>query len=165
MPKLAIYVPKKDMREIERWRKKINFSQVFMKALLREIRSRSRKVDAGRGKLAAAAEYYRQKLAEDSDSLSDFGYKLGTQHVIECRLDPETIRTLLEIDGLDRAEGDGLAAVEQAIGSDRKQVDELADRSGFDEQSHPAWRSAVYEGYVAGVGAAWKRICDEMGRK
>ena len=33
MPNLAIYVSKKEMRHIDRWRKKINFSRVFMRAL------------------------------------------------------------------------------------------------------------------------------------
>ena len=38
MPKLAIYVPKKAKKEIDRWRKRINFSQMFMRALEGEIR-------------------------------------------------------------------------------------------------------------------------------
>ena len=75
MPKLAIYVPKKDMRQIEKWRKKINFSRVFMRALLAEIRERERAgkpSKKGEKQMVEAAAHYRQELvAQGSVALDD----------------------------------------------------------------------------------------------
>ncbi|OHB81105.1 MAG: hypothetical protein A2W31_15035 [Planctomycetes bacterium RBG_16_64_10] len=164
MPKLAIYVPKKDMREIEKWRKKINFSRVFMQALRREIADRSRFVEAREEQVAVAAAYYRRRLMEDSARLVDIGYRLGSRHVMDCRLAPETIRRLLEIDDLETAQPEDLVAVEQALGKGIDEVNQLARQHGFDEASHPAWRLAVYRGYLTGVAAAWKRVCEYMQR-
>jgi hypothetical protein len=162
MPKLAIYVPKKDMREIERWRKRINFSQVFMKALSQEIRDRSRMVEAPEEKVAAAADYYKRKLAEGSASLVDVGYSLGAGHVVECQLAPETIRGLLEIEELDSLTTGDLTAIEAAIGKDKKTVADLLQEQGYSDESHPMWRVAFYQGYVRGVTEAWKQVCEQM---
>lgn len=162
MPKLAIYVPKKRMREIERWRKSINFSQVFMKALLTEIRNRSRAIDAAQGKVSAAAAYYRQKLDDAAGPLHDVGYSLGSEHVLACRLEPETIRELLELVDREAFGSQHIERVERALGADRRKIDAWAARNGCDNQKQPAWRSSVYRGYVAGVADAWKKVCEHL---
>lgn len=160
MPKLAIYIPKKDMRAIEKWRKQINFSQVFMRALMQEIRRRS--VAAPNNKLAAAAQYYQSKLAESSDSLIEYGHQMGTSHVLDCGLPPELIRRLLDIRAAGTVRREDFSVIEQAIGTQMIQIQDFAEKSGFDDGSHPTWRSSIYEGYVEGVAAAWKRVCEEM---
>ena len=66
MPKLAIYVTKKAKKEIDRWRKTINFSQVFMRALEHEIRGRERSLAADDSELAPAARHYRQQMSSHS---------------------------------------------------------------------------------------------------
>jgi len=162
MPKLAIYVPKPAMREIERWRHQINFSQVFMRAITEEIHQRSRAVEGGDEKWAAAAAFYRRKLAENSASLVDFGYQLGGQHILDCRLSPETIRRLLAIEPLDASRQQDWEAIEEAIGSDGSKLEARAQQLGVDDLSHPTWRTAIARGYLAGVAAAWKRVCDQI---
>jgi len=32
MPKIGVYIPKDRMQDIEKWRKKLNFSAIFMEA-------------------------------------------------------------------------------------------------------------------------------------
>ena len=82
MPKLAIYVPKKDMKELDKWRKTINFSQVFMMALMDEIHQRSRTPAAGADQLTAAAQHYRRELAGSASPMVDLGYQLGSRKVL-----------------------------------------------------------------------------------
>ena len=70
MPKLAIYVPKKAKKEIDRWRKRINFSQVFMRALENEIRELQRAIDADDGESDDRSTTLRDRqLAGDRESL------------------------------------------------------------------------------------------------
>ena len=75
-------------------RKKLNFSQIFMKALRQEIRERSRLLKAPDEQLARAAQHYRQALTDDSGSLVDIGFELGCTHVLQCALSPAVIRRL-----------------------------------------------------------------------
>ena len=165
MPKLAIYVPKKEMRVIEKWRDEINFSQVFMRALMQEISERSRRVRAQRGQVTAAAKYYQRTLSEASQPLVDFGHKLGARHVLQCRLSPELVLRLAAIARprkTDAMQSDDVATIETAIGRDSKCIDDYANQQGYDEQCYPTWRLAVYRGYLGGVGDAWKRVCEKM---
>lgn len=162
MPKLAIYVPKKQMREIDRWRKKINFSQIFMKALSQEIAERSRDVSAADGELTAAAEFYRNKLAETSGPLIDIGFELGSRQVIDCQLSPEMILRLLKIDDVGTANEDELSALEEAIAPHAGRIDEFRQTHGYDERSYPNWRAVVQTGFLKGVAAAWQRVCERM---
>ena len=162
MPKLAIYVPKREMREIEKWRKKINFSQVFMSALLKEIRERSRIVTGNADELTAAAAFYRRKLAENSHNLVDFGFELGSKHVIGCCLSPDAIRRLLGLQELESADSESIQLIETGMASDMQLMNEHAQKQGYTEHTHPRWKLEVYRGYVKGVAAAWKRVCEEM---
>ena len=162
MPKLAIYVPKKDLRVIEKWRKKINFSKVFMRALSDEIRDRSRVVDTDDAKLTAAAEYYRRKLADGSEPLIDFGHQLGSRHVIDCQLSPDSIRQVMKIKESETWQPEDVAAIEETIGDDLQTIDDLLTKNDYDEQSRATWRHVVYRGYLQGVAAAWQRVCEHM---
>ena len=162
MPKLAIYVPKKDMRVIEKWRKRINFSKVFMRALSQEIRDRNRVVTTDDDKLGAAAAYYKRKLTECSDVLVDSGYDLGTSHVIECQLSPELIQRLLKLGRQQDWNDDDLAFIEEAVGDRMAAIDALLDKHGYDAQARPTWRKVVYQGYLNGVAAAWQKVCEHM---
>ncbi len=162
MPKLAIYVPKEEMRQIEKWRKRINFSQVFMRALAVEIRERSRGARASGDQVAAAADFYKRKLAANCQPLEDAAFQLGSKHVLDCRLSPEQI---LRINGLADAESlskDDVAELEGAIGDDKKNIDAAFKKLDLDEQSFPAWRQVAHRGYAKGVAAAWKQVCERM---
>lgn len=163
MPKLAIYIAKKDMKTIEKWRKQVNFSKIFMTALDREIRERSRTVTAKQDKLAAAAEHYKARLAKDSGALIDFGYQLGVNDVLECRLATEVITKLLQVEDFEQLSADDVALVKQAIGDHANEIDQFGPTHGYQDQTHPTWRVAVYEGYGKGVAAAWSKVCEQMG--
>lgn len=162
MPKLAIYIPKRDMREIEKWRKKINFSQVFMQALMREIAHRSRSVSADDDKVSAAARHYRKKLASNQQPLVDFGFQSGSDDVLECRLAPETILRLQRIEDSDDPSSADQHEIEKALGDHKAKIADFAAQHQIDESTHPLWRTSICSGYVNGVAAAWKRVCEEM---
>ena len=120
MPKLAIYIPKKDMREIDKWRKKINFSRIFMQALHKEIRELSHEAKSPQDKVAAAARFYKEKLIEKSGDLLEFGNQLGRDKVMECKLSPEVILQIVEIREHDSLDADDTAVIEKALKSDKK---------------------------------------------
>ena len=161
MPKLAIYVSKQDMKSIERWRKRINFSKVFIHAVFEEIRRLERSADTPEDKLAAAADYYRSKLTSSAGPQHDFGFELGAAQVLDCDLEPETIRKLLDSDsrGVD---GGSAKQVLAALGKNAAKVEEYGRQHGLDDKTNPAWRSAVYGGYLDGVAAAWDKVCAHM---
>jgi hypothetical protein len=163
MPKLAIYVPKKDMKEIDRWRKKINFSRIFMNALAREIRERSRSVEASKDKLAAAAEHYRQQLIENAAPLTDFGYRLGSDQVLNCRIEASAIGQLAAIKDPQALSSDEIQVLEQCLGdAPEKQMEQFCSEKGFDEQSYPVVRRAIYHGFIKGVLDAWREVCQQI---
>lgn len=159
MPKLAIYVPKKEMRELDKWRKEINFSKVFMQAVMREIRQRSRHVE-DQDKVTAAAAHYKQELALDTGPLEELGFQIGTSHVLDCRLTPEQIRGVVAFKSFDAEQQEQVEIIETTIGSDIGRVDEALDAGS--KASRDAWRLVVYGGYVKGVAAAWQRVCEQM---
>ena len=162
MPKLAIYVSKQDMKSIERWRKRINFSRVFISAVFEEVRRLERTADAPEGKLAAAADYYRSKMTEGASPMTDFGFELGTVQVLECQLSPEAIRRLLELRtmGFDAAEE--RKALEQSLAGGLGKLERFAKEHGFTDESYPTWREAAYQGYLDGIASAWEKVCVKM---
>jgi hypothetical protein len=162
MPKLAIYVPKKDMREIEKWRHSINFSRVFMAALSHEIRRRSRTPQAAQDKISAAADFYRSQLAEDCEPLVDFGYRLGTEHVVNCRLTAGTIGKLAALRDAEMLDEKQTKLVQQALSDDQGEVDKFCDDHGFEKRACPTRHLAVHKGYVTGVADAWQEVCKHM---
>ncbi|MFV2066510.1 MAG: hypothetical protein ACC645_05980 [Pirellulales bacterium] len=100
---------------------------------------------------------------ECSPTPLDFGHQLGTRHVLKCQLAPDTIRNLLELQGRERFDSNHIATIENALGADLAELDKLAaPKEKLDRQSHPAWRVAVYRGYVAGVADTWRQICHRM---
>ena len=162
MPKLAIYVPKKDWREIEKWRKQINFSQVFMQALFREIRDRSRNVQPEGDKLTAAAEFYRQQLAQTSEPLVDFGFQQGSEDVLECRLSPGAIQQIAKLSERDELQREDVSELKEVLGDQAEKLRTFAQQHNYTDQSCPNWREILYLGYAQGVAAAWRKICDKL---
>ncbi len=162
MPKLAIYIPKKDMKAIEKWRKKINFSKVFMQALLREIRERSRVVDTNEDRLKAAAVHYKKLLNDSSEDLIEFGHKLGSAHLIDCQINAELVQKIIQLKDNDDWTPEEVDIVQNAIGEDLKSIDEFIDQNDYDRPSQATWRKVVFQGYVQGVAVAWQQICDHM---
>jgi hypothetical protein len=169
MPKLAIYVPKKDMRQIERWRKKINFSRVFMRALMAEIHERERAGKSskkGEKQMAEAAAHYRQELvAQGSLALDDEAYQLGFNQVVQCHLSAESIRAMLLLQDKDEWAGDERQRVKESLGDGQDRLLAVAREHGFDESSRPVWETSVLRAYTKGVADAWRRVCEEMGAR
>ncbi len=162
MPKLAIYVPKQQMRELEKWRKQINFSQVFTQAVMQEIRERTQLKQESGDEVTNAARHYKRMLSASpgSDEVTAAGHRLGTRHVLDCRLAPETLRRLMECQK--QLTEDDTKAVEKAIGDDKQALIDVLSGEGFDDDSYPTWRSDAYRGYVKGVTDAWHRVRDQM---
>lgn len=162
MPKLAIYVPKKDMKEIERWRKKINYSKVFMTALGREIQIRSRAGRLPKDKLTAAAAHYRDQLVSAAGPLVDFGYRLGADQVLDCRLDTATLSKLAAVGSKPSLSRGEVALIEKSLEPVADRIEQFRGQQGIDETTHPAWREAVCRGYVQGVCETWRQVCERM---
>ena len=162
MPKLAIYVPKKDMKEIDRWRKKINFSRVFMRALQHEIRDHQRTLESTDDQLSTAARHYRRKLTEGADTLLDLGYRLGSRHMLDCHLEPETIRRLLTLEDRETLSTEDRELIEAILDSQLQTLVQDAHQLGFNDQAHPEFLTDAFRGYIKGVAAAWAQVCAEM---
>ena len=162
MPKLAIYVPKKEMRKIERWRKRLNFSQIFMRALHKEIQEQSRVVKADNDQIAKAAAYYKQMMAESSQSLLDFMHTLGGDQVLSCQHTPADIRRLVDLRDEDSlSQGDERFAMEM-YEVDRARIDEFLRENGYNAQAVAATRPEICRAYLQGVATAWEQVCERM---
>lgn len=162
MPKLAIYVPKDEMKLVDKWRKKLNFSQVFMRALQQEIQSRSRVVRAGKDQVAAAAEHYRQQLSQTSQSLVDFAFEVGSEQVLNCQLTAESIQRLLTLAGAEALDESGLELINESLGSERTRVETFLKENHYDEERYPTARREIAKGYLQGVAQAWKKVCERI---
>ena len=155
------------MRQIEKWRKKINFSRVFMRALLAEIRERERvgkPTKKGEKQMAEAAAHYRQELvAQGSVALDDAAYQMGFNRVVHCHLPAESIRAMLPLQDKDDWASDEQKRVKESLGDDHDDLLKVAREHGFDETSRPVWETSVLRAYVKGIAEAWRRVCEEMG--
>ena len=162
MPKLAIYVPKKEMKLIDKWRKRINFSQVFMRALQKEIQQQTQKVKGGQDQWTRAAKYYRQMMTDSSQAVVDFGFDLGSRHVLDCQLSPETILRLHELSKREALTSQDFALIKSEIDGDREGIDRFLNDKGYDVNTFPIAREELCRGYVRGVADAWKKVCEKM---
>jgi len=162
MPKLAIYVPKPQMRELEKWRKKINFSQVFTRAVMQEIRDRTRLTEESADDVANAARHYKRLLSSSagSEEVVAAGHRLGTRHVLDCHLSPEVLRRLMDCN--EHLSDDDVEAIEKAIGDDKKSLTDVLQDEGHNDDSYPTWRFDAYRGYLKGVADAWQRVREQM---
>ena len=161
MPKLAIYVPKQEMKKIDRYRKKLNFSKIFMRALSREISELSRGQDVSQDQVVAAAAHYRRQLADDQDQMREVGYQLGSDDVLACRLEPGVIRRLVSAASQDGGP-DPSEIMSELMPDDLARLEESGREQGYDENTLPVWRRYAFEGYVEGVAAAWQQVCRAM---
>jgi hypothetical protein len=161
MPKLAIYIPKKDMRELDRWRKKINFSQVFMTALRREIRDQTRNSSAPSDELARAAVHYRRSLAEEVGSVGDTAYQLGSADVLQCRLTVPVIRSLLELANLETLSADEIESTVEAMGGNEA-LEAIAEKHGVDDRTDLTWRELACRNYIKGVVDVWAQVRERI---
>ncbi len=162
MPKLAIYVPKDEMKIVDKWRKKLNFSKIFMRALQQEIQNQSRKVKSPKDKIAAAAEHYKSELSRNSKSLVDFAFELGSGHVLNCRLDAHLLRQLLEIADPNNLNKQQHKLVYDALVGNRREIKAFLHSHGYDVEKFPTVHEQIARGYVQGVAAAWKQIREKM---
>lgn len=162
MPKLAIYVPKREMKKIDRWRKKLNFSQIFMQALAREIDRQSQPRAAG-ARLAAAAAHYGEQLSGDLSHLRAFGIKLGAADVMDCRLTIPEIKAILGL--VETDDGKKVIPAQARDGAwkhHKKVISSFGEKQKIDDIHHPGWRRSLHDGYVEGVQSAWDEVCRVM---
>lgn len=162
MPKLAIYVPKKAKKETDRWRKTINFSQVFMRALETEIRERERSFAAGDDEVANAVRHYRQQMSSRSEPLVSLGHAEGVRLVLECRLDPETIHVIIQWADEADVGNDERARIRECLGKANDGLLKAAEKIGYHSGTHPVLEADLHRGVVRGVVDAWERVCEKM---
>ena len=162
MPKLAIYVPKQAKKEIDRWRKRINFSQVFMRALENEIRELERAVEADDSQLTAAAQHYRRQMADDREVVISLGHAEGARLVLECRLDQEAIQTLVKWSEEPELDGQQRGRIGELLDKDGDALRKSAKKLGYRPESHPGLEGDLFRGVVRGVTGAWGRVCEQM---
>ena len=162
MPKLAIYVPKQAKKEIDRWRKRINFSQVFMRALENEIRELERAVEADDSQLTAAAQHYRRQMADDREVAISLGHAEGARLVLECRLDQEAIQTLVKWSEEPELDGQQRGRIGELLDKDGDALRKSAKKLGYRPESHPGLEGDLFRGVVRGVTDAWGRVCEQM---
>ncbi len=162
MPKLAIYVPKKAKKEIDRWRKRINFSQVFMRALENEIRELQRAIDADDSQLTTAAQHYRRQMAGDRDALVSLGHAEGVRLVLECQLDSDAIHTMVQWSADGDLEIKQCVRVSEILGKEVESLVKSAKKMGYRADSHPGLEADLFRGVVRGVTDAWGRVCEQM---
>ena len=162
MPKLAIYVPKQAKKEIERWRKRINFSQVFMRALEGEIRELQRAVDADDSQLTAAAQHYRRQMADDREVVVSLGHTEGVRLVLECRLDPEAIQTVAKWSEEAALDGKQRERIGELLGKNGDVLRKSAKKLGYRPETHPGLENDLFHGVVRGITDAWGRVCQQM---
>lgn len=169
MPKLAIYVPKKQMKVIEKYRKRLNFSQIFMQALEAEIGKQS--PGPGEDRLAKAAAFYKQQMSQREGSVVDYGLDLGRQHVLDCDLSLETLNSLLEIARKDAPSDQDYGEIQAAMGKDWRRCEGFLETQGFapadspSEEDNAAFVAAAREldrGYVRGVAETWQQVSEQM---
>ena len=162
MPKLAIYVPKKAKKEIDRWRKRINFSQMFMRALEGEIRELQRAVDADDSQLTAAAQHYRRQMVDDREVVVSLGHTEGARLVLECQLDPEAIQTLVKWSEEPELDGKQRDRIAELLGKDGDALRKSVKTLGYRPETHPGLDNDLFRGVVRGVTDAWGRVCEQM---
>ena len=162
MPKLAIYVPKQAKKEIDRWRKRINFSQVFMRALESEIRELQRAVDADDSQLTAAAQHYRRQMADGREMVVSLGHTEGVRLVLECRLDSEAIQTLAKWSEEPGLDGQQRERIGELLGKNGDALRKSAKNLGSRPETHPGLETDLFQGVVRGVTDAWGRVCEQM---
>jgi len=164
MPKLAIYVPKSDMKQIERWRKKINFSRVFMRALMTEIREREQAEKSSEpDRLTQAVAHYRQQLSEEgSEQLHDRAFEMGFAAVLDCRFSADVLRRISKLSEQDEwAEADWTFLCEMAEGDHQKLL-ERAEQASLDSSGSTIWETAAMRGYAKGIQQGWQQVCDQL---
>ena len=134
-----------------------------MKALMAEIKVRERQSSrsASKNDLTSAAEHYKSVLVKEESSLTDVGYQLGSQHVLQCVLSPSTIREILRIQDSGQWTAFDQQIVRDAIGKDTNTVGKAAEAANGEEEAL-VWKLSMLRGYVAGVAEAWQQVCKQI---
>ena len=73
MPKVGVYVPDERMKDIERWRDKMNFSQLFMEAFDRAVAAQSQLSKVKGKEMKGVVE----RLKREAEGTFERGWKAG----------------------------------------------------------------------------------------
>jgi len=166
MPKLAIYIPKKEMKLIDKWRKRLNYSQIFMQALQKEIERIGRSADSSvvqehDRRIADAADYYRPCVAREPVSLGQFAYEMGWNHVMNCQIARDQLHVLVALEGSEELTPAQFRLIKHEVGADLTQVDQFMEENAINARSQIV-REEFGRGYVHGVAEAWRKVAALM---
>src|SRR5262245_39779055 len=81
--KLSIYVPDERAGDIERWRERLNFSQLFLQSLDSEIATRAQASEVKGKDMKAVIERLKREISEAQDEGRGFGYREGVRFAKE----------------------------------------------------------------------------------
>lgn len=161
MPKLAIYVPKAEMKLIEKWRKRLNYSQIFMKALQEEIRRQRAKKESTRRKSSAAASdvvraanFYKSRLNQSDESLDELGKRMAREQVLACSIPVDVVQQLVRLCDKDELTRDDMLLIKRQIEHTSLAAD--ARLNDFDTKSEDM--EAFSRAYLQGTADTWQEI-------
>ena len=113
-------------------------------------------------KLAAAAAHYRGQLSRGGEDLIDFGYRLGADQVLECQLATDAIQQLVAIPDPMELSKEDRELCEKSLQVAHREIERFCKKNGHDDDSNPAWRQSLYQGYLQGVSETWQQICEKI---
>ena len=163
MAKIGVYVPDDRMKDIERWREKMNFSQLFMEAFDRAVLAQA-DIHKVKGKEMKAVV---QRLKRDAEGTHERGWKAGVKEGREWATKHAHLSHLrniaerrLTFDKPDSGLQNFLRWHYQPEGYYRTPEDEQAEmeRDMFDDSE--AYNTGFNRGFVDAVQHVWEDIKD-----
>ena len=162
MPKLAIYVPKAEMKLVEKWRKRLNFSRIFMQALHAEIERQQAKRKGHRSPSAAddvvrAAEFYQAQLNEPSETLEQLGKRVAREQILSCAVQVDIVQKLVEMCDQDALSAEDMTLIKRQIEKTFVAADKRLHGTG-----NKPLADAFATAYVQGIAEAWQEISEQF---
>ena len=164
MPKLAIYVPKAEMKLVEKWRKRLNFSRIFMKALHAEI-ERQQAEKGGRrpstttaAEVAVAAKFYKSQLNEPAESLEQLGKRTAREQILACTLPVDVVQQLTALCDQDVLSPEDMRFIKRQVEKTPAAADK---RLHGNDQKRPDV-DAFARAYLQGIAKTWQEISKQF---
>lgn len=161
MAKIGIYIPDdKAAEEIEKWRDRINFSQIFREAFDREVRFQTM-LDQGDQDMRDVIERLKKEKQEDQQIGEQQGLEDGAEFAKDT-LSLKDIRYYAEEIEEQRNFDPDEAAQDLA----KKLVSEgwVDDYSYFDRENvdRETFIRGYFDGFVKGVSEVWEKVKDQI---
>lgn len=163
MAKIGVYVPNDRMKDIEQWRKALNFSQLFMEAFDRAVAAQADLTKVKDREMKSLVE----RLKRDADKTFELGWKAGAKLGRSWALNDARLSHLRNIaEGKEDFNGDSSDARNflyfhyESKGYSRSPDEEHADfeRDMYDDSQ--VYREGFNRGFIEAVKHVWEDIKD-----